>query len=86
MTNLTHLTDEKLEDIKQRYKRTTPGPWKSFIEGRDCESGSSFIRTAKEDIYLSGATTEDQDFIANARQDIPDLIAEIERLKFKEKK
>jgi hypothetical protein len=44
-------------------------------------SGSSFIMAEGEDIYLAGATTEDQDFIACARQDIPRLIAEIERLK-----
>lgn len=33
-----------------------------------------------EDIELSGATADDQDFIAQARQDIPRLLKEIERL------
>ena len=33
------------------------------------------------DIELSGATVEDQDFVAQARQDIPRLIDEIERLR-----
>ena len=36
--------------------------------------------TAGDDIYLTGASTADQDFIANARQDLPILIAEIRRL------
>jgi hypothetical protein len=40
-----------------------------------------FIQTAGEDIYLTGASEADQDFIAHARQDIPRLIAEIERLR-----
>ena len=44
-------------------------------------SGSDFIRTGGADIYLTGATTADHDFIAGARQDIPKLIAEIERLR-----
>jgi hypothetical protein len=44
-------------------------------------SGSTFIQTGGEDIYLTGATVADQDFIAHARQDILDLIAEIERLR-----
>ena len=44
-------------------------------------SGSDFIMTGGEDIYLAGATSADQDFIAYARQDIPKLIAEIERLR-----
>ncbi|AGQ33525.1 hypothetical protein M495_24730 [Serratia liquefaciens ATCC 27592] len=35
------------------------------------------------DIELSGASIADQDFIANARQDIPDLLREIRRLKIK---
>lgn len=34
-----------------------------------------------EDIELSGATISDYDFIASARQDVPNLIDEILRLK-----
>jgi hypothetical protein len=87
------MTNEELDEIKSRYEATTIAPWFSFIEGRDCESGSSFIMTgiAKgeniwgetrgEDIYLTGATNADMDFIAHAQQDIPQLLAEIERLK-----
>lgn len=71
----------ELKEIKTRYERATPGPWKSYVEGREDMSGSSFIKTGGEDIYLTGATTEDQDFIAHARQDIPRLILEIERLR-----
>jgi hypothetical protein len=87
------MSNEEVDEIKSRYEATTIAPWVSFIEGRDCESGSSLIMTgiAKgediwgetrgEDIYLTGATNADMDFIAHARQDIPMLIAEIERLK-----
>jgi hypothetical protein len=87
------IIDAEIIAMKQRYEATSIAPWVSFIEGRDCESGSSFImtgiakgdniwhKTRGEDIYLSGATNDDQDFIAHARQDIPMLIAEIERLK-----
>jgi hypothetical protein len=87
------MTNEELNEIKLRYEATTIAPWVSFIEGRDNESGSSFIMTgiAKgdniwgetrgEDIYLTGATDADMDFIAHARQDIPNLLAEIKRLR-----
>ena len=71
----------EINDIKERCEKATPGPWKSYIEGRDHTSGSSFIRTAGEDIELTGATTNDQDFIAAARQDIPALIEEVYRLR-----
>ncbi|WP_061236044.1 hypothetical protein [Leptospira weilii] len=74
------LSLNELEEIKKRCGASTPGPWKSFIEGRDHTSGSDFIRTSKNDIELSGASVADQDFIANAKQDIPRLIAEIEFL------
>ena len=57
-----------------------------FLRGIYITGGSSFIMVGEEhnrltDIELIGATEADQDFIANARQDIPKLINEIRRLK-----
>lgn len=80
------LSSKKLGEIKKRCDVASPGPWKSYIEGRVHEAGSNFImigegKSRKDDIEPIGAKTEDQDFIANARQDIPLLIKEIERLK-----
>ena len=80
------LTDAELEEIRKRCDAATPGPWKSFIEGRDHTSGSSFILTGsvgrrRDDIEMSGATGADQDFIAHAREDIPRLLEEIARLR-----
>jgi hypothetical protein len=85
------MTAEQLQLIKDRYQATTIAPWISSIEGHDHESGSSFIMTGipagediwqekrGEDIYITGGTNADLDFMANARQDIPALVAEIER-------
>lgn len=80
------MNENELEAIQQRCESATPGPWKSFVEGRDHTSGSNFIMTGEgssrgNDIELSGATIADQDFIAHARQDIPKLLAEIKKLK-----
>lgn len=75
------MTESQLKEIELRCDKATEGPWISFVEGRDHTSGSSFIRTIRDDIELIGATVEDQDFIANARQDIPILIREIYKLK-----
>jgi hypothetical protein len=77
------LNQDELGEIRMRCARATAGPWKSYIEGREEMSGSDFIATGGEDIYVTGATEVDQDFIAHARQDIPKLLAEIERLKAK---
>lgn len=78
---MTQVSEARLIEIEARCNRATRGPWISFIERRDHISGSSFIRTDGEDIYLSGATDDDQDFIASARQDVPLLIEEIRRLR-----
>ncbi|MBR0831797.1 hypothetical protein JQ612_01230 [Bradyrhizobium manausense] len=75
------LTTDEIETIRARCEQATAGPWRSFIEKRDKISGPDFIQTGGEDIYLTGATIADHDFIAHARQDIPRLIAEIERLR-----
>ena len=79
--SVAEITPEELEAMSARCAAATPGPWQSFVEGRDHTSGSSFIRTAGKDIDLLGATINDQDFIANARQDLPRLIEEVIRLR-----
>ena len=87
--NLDNTTEE-IEKIRARCNAARSGPWVSIIEGRDQTSGSSFIMIGEgdnreEDLYLTGdnlsVSVADYDFIANARQDIPFLLAEIDRLK-----
>jgi len=71
----------RLRQIADRCSKATAGPWTSFVEGRDHTSGSSCIRTGgTADLEVGGATEADLDFIANARQDIPFLLGELERL------
>lgn len=82
------ITEEELIQIEHRANSAQAGPWKAYIEGRDHESGSSFIMTGTgdqrgEDIEMNGATIADYDFIANARQDITRLIDEIRKLRLK---
>lgn len=75
------MNNRRIREIEERCNKVTEGPWISFVEDRDFTCGSSFIQTSGNDIELIGATVDDQDFIANARQDIPWLIDEIRRLK-----
>jgi hypothetical protein len=79
------LTDEELAEIERRCAAARPGRW-TFVEGRDHVGGSNMIRVtddddSQRDIEPFGATIEDQDFIAHARQDVPRLVAEIRRLR-----
>ena len=83
---MTGMTDEELEAIRTRANRATPGPWRSYVEGRDHTAGDHFIMMGAQgkdqiDLYIQPFRVEDQDFIAHARQDVPRLLAEIERLK-----
>jgi len=76
------LTDGELDAIRQRIVNSSAGPWRCFIEGRDHLSGEDFIKTAIGDICFAGdITVSDCDFIAHSRQDLPRLVAEIDRLR-----
>lgn len=79
------MSNIDLDKIIQSYSKATKAPWKSYIEGRDHESGSSFIMTGEEkergyDIEFVAIKDEDQDFIAMARNKMPELVNEILRL------
>lgn len=80
MNGKNKISEDDLDAILARCEAATDGPWKSYIEGRDHQSGSSFIMTSGNDIELTGATEADQDFMAHARQDVPQLVEEIRRL------
>lgn len=84
--NTQVLPEHYLKEVLKRCNDSTKGPWVASIEGRDHPLGgeSLIIRGqdgSEEDLYLIGGTSQDIDFIANARQDIPLLLGEIERLK-----
>ena len=80
-TAFNELSDTDLDEIEARLRVATAGPWKSYVEGQDHTSGSSFVATSASDIELTGATVGDQDFIAHAREDLPRLLDEVRRLR-----
>jgi hypothetical protein len=43
------MSEHELKEIEIRLSQTQNGPWKAFIEGRDFESGASFIMTGLGD-------------------------------------
>ena len=79
--------NNKILKIQDRINKASTGTWKAFIEGKDFSSGSSCIVILNDKnieyktIDLSGATAEDIEFIANAKQDIIYLLNEIQRIK-----
>lgn len=80
------MTEDDLTALERLTDAAQRGPWASNVEGREHQSGNSFIKTGictlrGTDIELSGATVADQDFIAAARKAVPQLIDEIRKLR-----
>jgi hypothetical protein len=84
------MTKEELQAIKDRCEKATPGSWVSIA---DIRPGVTVDNPQNTDIkrgYVGYGhlltinkyvgNMNDAEFIANARQDIPALLEEIERL------
>ena len=65
-----------LEAIRQRVEAATPGPWE-LIGGGEFVTGADVL-VAPDD---GGVTADNAIFIAHAREDVPALLAEVERLR-----
>lgn len=86
MTNDKRLTAEELSAIKERAEKATAGPWsREFGETVDgIEIVSDSIKGCLREVVSidSGVVRyPDMHFIAHSRDDIPKLLAEVERLK-----
>lgn len=80
------LSNETLSMLAELSARCDPPPWTAMVEGRDHESGDSFIQVGEdrdrgEDIYVtrdSGpADASFLDLIAAARTYLPELLEEL---------
>lgn len=74
------MNEERLEEIRRRAEAATEGPWR--IEESRYE-GSYNVTSVNETHDLSACLCrpDDAEFISHAREDIPDLLAEVERLR-----
>lgn len=88
------MNKEQLNAIKKRAEKATSGPWKVYQDEFSTRISSELIHpqlkgpapviTEAHDvhgvigIYISA---NDTDFIVHAREDVPALIAEVERLR-----
>jgi hypothetical protein len=82
-----------LDEIKARCDKATPGPWITgdgskitHYNGKDTvlTNSSTYVVTNRatypDDKYFNDQVYANMDFIAHSREDIPTLIAEVERL------
>ena len=78
------MTPERLQEIKARCEAATEGPWGLFKEaGADIIGNTEIIILEICCGIRTHATLREfnTDFIAHARQDLPDCLDEIERMK-----
>lgn len=77
VTRGNRLTIEELEEIRERAEKAVYAPWRI---GRQSPNGLYYVGST--DGLLIAQTTNEANvaFIAHAREDIPKLLAEIERL------
>jgi hypothetical protein len=75
---------DRIAEIKARYEAATEGPWFTGVlngEPLDVWTGgentylAATIAKTNPDPYFRTKAKEDADFIAHARQDLPDMVA-----------
>lgn len=75
------MTDERIDGIRRRAERATIGPW--WVSRIGTEASIESEPLARFVCHLNSNMlrySDDADFIAHARADIPDLLAELERI------
>lgn len=88
------MNAEKLNEIKERAEKATSGPWKIFKNEDGTLIGTAYAHPQLKDavpvvgIAIQGKEPHriiymdrvDAEFISHAREDVPKLVAEVERL------
>lgn len=75
------MTEEQLKAIKERADNATPGPWYSVPSTFDNPAQICVFKDGDYSIEITDDLDDlDAEFIAQARNDVPALIAEVERL------
>ena len=75
---MTNITNAELTEMKERAKKATAGPWVTYYE--------SLVKSKEGDKVVADTWQVvngeyDARFIAHAREDVPRLVAEVERLR-----
>lgn len=68
------MKQEQLNAIKERVLKATSGPWELD------DDKSIWNKEGRNYLGSSSLNQSDNEFIANAREDVPTLVAEVERL------
>ncbi|MCS5499840.1 hypothetical protein NY607_01815 [Lysinibacillus sp. A4] len=81
------MNQEQLNAIKDRMSKATPGPWKVAYDTDDRDHVVDIWFDGEDNGYAEihdngfGNAPDNAKFISHAREDVPALVAEIERLR-----
>ncbi|MFI7096787.1 hypothetical protein [Streptomyces lydicus] len=88
------LTPEHLAEIREREQAATKGPWGTYYDGKGTYTIQSGCRVSLDAGFTSdgdiatlhgehgdGQTYVNADFMARAREDVRDLLAELDRVR-----
>lgn len=66
------MKPEELQAIRERLAKTTPGPWSYLVPGSVGAHGY---------VLFYHVSNRDAEFVCHAREDVPKLLREVERLR-----
>ena len=83
--NTPGLPAERLEEIQRKEQAATPGPWHynrndSVPRVRDAQENDVIFPGEWDAMHMESKSNGDFPFIADARQAVPELLAEVLRL------
>lgn len=80
---MTRLTTQEIEAIRERAEKATEGPWYYALNINE-QTGEPdvlpHVISDTQEVISENMYDENAEFIAHAREDIPKLLAEVERL------
>jgi len=76
------MTKDRLATIREREEKASKGPWKKELGFCGAERIPFLVRPGFDGVQFGRRPNDDNDmeFAAHARQDVPDLLDEVERL------
>ncbi len=86
---MSGLSRERLEEIRARAEKATPGPWEFWTGGTFVSRYEEYATVICDTLLdaemrgrlLKGHSENNGQFIAHSRTDVPDLLAEVDRLR-----
>ena len=82
--DMAALSDERLAGIEARAKAATPGPWCTdsweIYQGAEYTAGAEWLGETCRAGEMDGSRA-DAEFVAAARTDVPELLAEVQRMR-----